>query len=75
MFLAKHSKGPKLSVAQIAAFTRCSSTVVRKWIQRYEETGEVDELPHTGRLPIVNQKTDYALADLLEKTLKLQANN
>jgi transposase len=73
IFLAKHTHGPKWPAYTIAAYLHCSISVVRKWIQRYEETGDVEELEHTGRPSIVNSKTDKQLVDLLEKQPELSS--
>jgi len=67
VFLATHPKGPKLLPAQIATYMHLSPSVVHKWLKRYEETGEVDEEPRSGRPPKNSPKTDILLSTLLNK--------
>jgi transposase len=67
VFLNSHPLGPKWAAPKIASYTRCSPSVVRKWLKRYEETGDVEELEHTGRPSSLPAKTDKLIEDILEK--------
>ena len=43
MFLHLHRLGPKLSIRSIAKELQCSQDTVQKWINQYQETGDVQD--------------------------------
>ena len=43
IFLYLHRLGPKLSIRAIAKELNCSQDTVKTWIQRYQETGDVQD--------------------------------
>jgi transposase len=67
VFLSTHPFGPQWKNSKIATYTKCSRSVVTKWLQRYEETGEVDELERTGRPSPQIVKTDKLIEKELDK--------
>ena len=48
IFLHLHKLGPKLSFKAIAKELHCSLDTVRKWIHRYQETGDVQDQSGRG---------------------------
>jgi transposase len=67
VFLSTHPFGPKWRNSKIASYTKCSPSVVTKWLKRYAETGGVDELEHTGHPSPEKAKIDT----LIEKELDI----
>lgn len=45
MFLCTHPKGPKMSYAAAACHMKKSGVFVRKWVKRYNNTKNVDNIP------------------------------
>ena len=43
IFLHLHRLGPKLSLRRIAKELKCSQDTVQKWINRYQETRDVQD--------------------------------
>ena len=67
VFLSTHPKGPKMSHTQIATYTHTSVDTVKFWLNRYKETGQVDEITQTGRPSLLSSKTDTMIEKQLEK--------
>lgn len=67
VFLSTHRLGPKLPHSKVASYVHCSVDTVKFWLQRYKDTSEVDELPHTGRPASLSSKTDTMMQKLLDK--------
>lgn len=58
MFLATHPKGPKLPPSAIAATVHCQVNTVKKWLEVYRTTGDVEEKPRSGRKRVTTEKED-----------------
>jgi transposase len=43
VFLHLHKLGPKLSIRAIAKELKCSRDTVQTWINRYQETGNIQD--------------------------------
>ena len=49
IFLSQHRKGPRLGIKEIAKEIDVSKIIVKKWLKRYQETGDVIEEECPGR--------------------------
>ena len=56
VFLSKHRRGPNPYNSFIAKEFDCSIPTVKRWLKRYEETGDVIDNPKTGREKWTDQK-------------------
>lgn len=74
VFLVSHPKGPKMSVRQVAKYTKSSVSFVNKWTKRYKECGNVDDEPSKGNKRTNPKKVDNAICQLFIKnpTLSLR---
>ncbi|KOC60755.1 hypothetical protein WH47_06901 [Habropoda laboriosa] len=57
VFLCTHPKGPKMSRQQAAKYMRKFKTFVTKWVNRYLEVKNVDDLPKRGTTPKITTLT------------------
>ena len=64
IFLSKHRRGPKLSNSEIAKEVNYSITNVQRWLKRYEETGDVLDIPKSGRKKCTTQEIDEEIIQL-----------
>ena len=55
VFLVNHSNGPKLSYARAVKVLRKSKAFVQKWVKRFTEVGNVDDLPERGTKRFLNR--------------------
>jgi transposase len=67
VFLKKHRLGPKLEISDIAKEVRCARQTVRTWLDRYEKTGDVQDLEGRGRNRITTEREDMMIGNLMEK--------
>lgn len=67
VFLATHHLGPKMGPSQIAKEVRCDASTVRYWIRRYQEVGDVEEAPRSGRPRKTTEEQDETILELLEE--------
>ena len=52
VFLCTHPKGPKMSFSSAAKYMKKSKTFVAKWVERYMELKNVDDLTeHSSSTP------------------------
>jgi len=49
IFYHQGLNGPKRNVKEISGFLNCNEDTVKLWIDRYKETGDVLDLPRSGR--------------------------
>ncbi len=49
IFLKKHIYGPKWNDNEISEFLGVDRKTVKKWVGRYEETGDVEDIEGRGR--------------------------
>lgn len=66
VFLVQHPKGPKLTYAAAAASLKKSQAFVKKWVKRYLEVRNVDDLPERGLARVTTEKQDKAIVRLFE---------
>lgn len=66
IFLSKHHLGPKLNNLAISREIGCDVKVVRFWLKRYEETGDVEEFKSSGKPRATTVKEDKVILSLHE---------
>jgi predicted transcriptional regulator len=64
IFLHLHKLGPQLSIRAIAKELNCSQDTVKTWIQRYQETGDVQDKERQGRKRKTTEKEDLDIIDI-----------
>lgn len=74
VFLCSHPKGPKLSFTSAAKYMHKSTRFVKKWVNRYKETKNVDDFPNRGLKRKTDTREDKMIFRLFEKnpTLSLR---
>ena len=58
VFLTSHPKGPRLSYSEVAKDLHCSTSTVSEWVNRWKETGGVEDKPGRGMERVTTQKQD-----------------
>lgn len=66
VFLRRHRKGPRLSIAQIVQETRCSRSTVKRVLKRYDEHKDVEEGKRTGRKRATTAEQDAEIVAMAE---------
>ncbi|CAF1354373.1 unnamed protein product, partial [Rotaria sordida] len=69
IFLSKDKYGPKFNVSQVAKLIKCHKTTVRRWLDRWEETKDLNDRPRTGRSRIKTAEDDKLIVDLAEQDI------
>jgi len=64
VFLAKHKQGPHLSPTEIAKEVNVSKCTVKYWIRRFQETGDVEDMPRGGCPRKTTEKEDEMILAL-----------
>ena len=64
VFLATHRLGPKLGIKGISKEIKCAKSAVQHWIKVQRETGDVQEIPHSGRSKITGPKEDQMIKNI-----------
>src|SRR5579871_5026287 len=67
VFLYLHRLGPKLGIRAIAKELRCSKDTIQTWINRYQETGDVQEEEKQGRKRKTSEKEDLDIISIAKK--------
>jgi transposase len=67
VFLHLHRLGPKLSLRAIAKELQCSQDTVQTWIVRYQETGDVQDKPGSGRKRKTSEIEDKKIITMVKK--------
>lgn len=67
IFLLKHPHGPKWSEYKVGKYLGIDRKTVQKWVKRYEETGDVQDLEGRGRNRKTLDKIDKKIIRLFEK--------
>src|SRR5579875_2309517 len=65
-FLKKHIYGPKWNDNQISEFLGIHRNTVKKWVERYEESGDVEDIEGRGRKRKTLAREDQQLISLFE---------
>ena len=71
VFLNSHEKGPLMSQYKISKYMGLPKSTVNKWLKRYKETGDVQELEGRGRKKIINAEMEKKILELFEKNENL----
>ena len=67
IFLYLHELGPKLSIKAIARRLKCSKDTVQSWIDRYQETGNIQDEEGRGRKRKTTEKEDLDIITIVKK--------
>lgn len=73
VFLCRHRLGPKLSPGRAAEEIGCSTHAAKYWLKTFEETGDVMEIPKSGRKRKTSESEDKKI--LKASTLSPQASS
>lgn len=66
IFLNKHPYGPKMNQNRIAKYLGIDKSTVKVWIQRYEDTGDVQNLEGRGRKRKTSAEEDNGIIELFQ---------
>src|SRR5208282_1854620 len=72
VFLHLHKLGPKLSIRMIVKKLQYSQDTVRTWINRYQETGDIQDEEGRRRKRKTSEKEDKKI---ISKTKRLRTNS
>ena len=67
VFLHTHRRGPRLSLRVIAKELKCSRDTVQTWINKYKETGDVQDEEGRGRKRKTSEKEDLNIITIAKK--------
>jgi transposase len=67
VFLSTHKFGPHMSNVGIAKYLRIHESTVRFWLERYEETGDVNVEQKSGRKRATTEKQDAKIQSVVAK--------
>lgn len=71
VFLCSHPKGPKMSYTAAAKYMKKSKTFISKWVKRYLEVKNVDDLPNRGTKSKTTKTEDKLILREFEKNPRL----
>lgn len=66
-FLSKHPKGPKWTAVKTAKYLGATNNFVRRWANRCEQTGNVDDEAGRGRKRTTTKRQDRMIVNLFLK--------
>ena len=69
VFLCSHPKGSKMSFALASRYMGKSVSFVKKWVKRYNNTKNVDDLPERGMRRSTSKENDKAILKIFAKNL------
>ena len=67
VFLHTHRLGPKLGIHAIARELHCSRDTVKTWINRYQETGDIQDEEGKGRKRKTSEREDLDIISIAKK--------
>ena len=67
IFLHLNKLGPRLSIRTIAKKLQYSTDTVRTWINRYEETGDIQDEEGKGRKRKTSEKEDLDIITIAKR--------
>ena len=73
VFLSRHPLGPKKSNIEIASYLHISKDTVRRYLNRYDETGSVEDVPRSGRKRSTSEKQNTTMVNLATGHRRLSA--
>jgi len=65
VFLSKHERGPHMSNPDISRYLRIGESTVKRWLERYETTGDVEVLQKSGRKRSTTKKQDATIQSVV----------
>jgi transposase len=65
IFLSKHEYGPHMSNGDISRYLRISESTVRRWLERYETSGDVQVIEKSGRKRSTTEKPDGVIQSVV----------
>lgn len=65
VFLSKHERGPNMSNGDISRYLRIDESTVRRWLERYETTGDVEVEQKSGRKRSTTEKQDAMIRSVV----------
>lgn len=71
VFLCLHPKGPKMSRESAAKYLKKSKAFVNKWVERYQDTKTVDDLPERGMTRKTTKQQDKIILQIFNKNPRL----
>ena len=65
VFLSNHPLGPQLNHMDVAKAVHCSTSTstVKYWLNRWNESKDLDDSPRSGRPRATTQEQDQRIAD------------
>lgn len=66
VFLVHHAKGQKLSYKSAAKYIKKSESFVKKWVKRFLDVGNVNDLPKRGSCRTTNKQEDREIIRLFK---------
>jgi transposase len=67
IFLHLHKLGPKLSIKAIAKELKCSRDTIQTWVDRYQETGDIQDEEGRGRKRKTSEKEDLNIITMAKR--------
>ena len=73
VFLCRHKLGPKLGFKSTAKYVGCSPKTARRWVLRYETTGDICDEEGRGRKRKTNTDEDKVIVQIAAKKGKVSS--
>ena len=67
IFLSNHPLGPQLSYTDMAKTVHCSTSTVKYWLNRWNESKDLDDSPRSGRPRATTQEQDQRIVSLADQ--------
>ncbi|CAF1514028.1 unnamed protein product [Adineta ricciae] len=67
VFLSKHPLGPQLNHTDVAKAVHCSTSTVKYWLNRWNESKDLDDSPRSGRPRTATQEQDQRIVSLADQ--------
>jgi len=69
IFLSRHPLGPKLGLKAVAKAVKCAKSTVQYWLDRYEKSKDLSDLPRSGCPRITSAKQNEKIIALADKQI------
>ena len=73
MFLCRHKLGPGYGFEKAAKYMKCATTTAKRWVVRYDETGDVVDEVGRGRPRLTTPKQDKKISAIVSKKRKISS--
>ena len=67
VFLSNHPLGPQLNHTDVAKVVHCSTSTVKYWLNRWNESKDLDDSPRSGRPRATTQEQDQRVVSLADQ--------